>query len=64
MGEYADKVKNILEGAIRLASRCGHGGADTSRALAMMPVIIAKPRDLPPYWGKDGKAQSFEPAYA
>ncbi len=51
-------------GAIRFSFSRENTGEDVDHVLAVMPEIIAKLRNLSPYWSKDGRAQNFEPAYA
>lgn len=50
-------------GAIRFSLSRENTAEDIDRVLAVMPGIIGKLREMSPFW-KDGKAQSFQPAYA
>lgn len=51
-------------GAIRFSLSRENTNEDVDRVLAVMPGIVAKLRELSPFWGKDGKQQDFQPAYA
>ena len=51
-------------GAIRFSFSRDNTNGDVDRVLDVMPGIVAKLRDLSPFWSQEGAPQAFDPAYA
>jgi len=51
-------------GAIRFSFSRDNGDEDVDRVLDVMPGIVAKLRDLSPFWSQEGAPRAFEPVYA
>lgn len=51
-------------GATRFSLSRETTAEDVDHVLEVMPGIIAKLRDLSPFWSKDGSVQAFQPTYA
>lgn len=51
-------------GAIRFSFSRDNTDGDVDRVLDVMPGIVAKLRDLSPFWSQEGAPQAFDPAYA